>query len=222
MTGLRQLRDSAAGCTGCQLYERATRTVFGDGNASATIVIVGEQPDDEDDKAGRPFCGRAGRVLDRALARSGISRPDIYLTNAVKHFKWQEHGGRRVHQRPGGGEIRACRPWLEAELEAIGPRVVVLLGAVAGESLFGPHFRVGEYKGTPRAAAAGGWRGLAVGTIHPSAVLRGPDTDSQDRAYAGLVADLVAAREAADLAPAAGEHGQRAVRRAAARRSALR
>jgi uracil-DNA glycosylase len=200
VTDLRELADRAARCTRCPLYEHATRTVFGEGNASAAMMLVGEQPGDQEDKQGHPFVGPAGHVLDRALADSGISRPDVYLTNAVKHFKFTERGKRRIHQRPNGSEIRACRPWLDAELEVVSPRLVVLLGAVAGESLFGSRYRVGEHKGQPWEVSAGEWHGLVVGTIHPSAVLRGPDPESRDREYAGLVADLIAAREAADLA----------------------
>ncbi len=160
------------------------------------MVLVGEQPGDQEDKQGRPFVGPAGRVLDRALNEAGISRPDVYLTNAVKHFKWTERGKRRIHQRPNGTEIRACAYWLEAELGVVRPRLVVLLGAVAGEAVFGSRFRVGEHKGKVEEAAFGSWRGLVVSTIHPSAVLRGDDPEARERSYAGLVADLVTAREA--------------------------
>jgi uracil-DNA glycosylase len=197
VTTLTELRDSAAECTRCDLYQRATQTVFGEGRAGATIVLVGEQPGDQEDKQGHPFVGPAGRLLDRALAEAGIDRDDVYVTNAVKHFKWTERGKRRIHQRPNGSEIRACRFWLDGELGAIRPRLVVLLGAVAGEAMFGSRYRVGEHKGKAEEASLGSWRGLVVGTIHPSAVLRGPDQEGRDRAYAGLVADLVVAREAA-------------------------
>ena len=197
MPSLQELRDSAAACTRCELYRRATRTVFGEGQADAAIVLVGEAPGDQEDKQGRPFVGPAGRVLDRALRDSGISRGDVYLTNAVKHFKWTERGKRRIHQRPNGTEIRACRFWLDAEVGVIRPRLVVLLGAVAGEAVFGPGFRVGEHKGKAEEAVLGDWRGLVISTIHPSAVLRGPDEQARESAYAGLVDDLVAARNAA-------------------------
>ncbi|MBV9381737.1 MAG: UdgX family uracil-DNA binding protein [Streptosporangiaceae bacterium] len=196
---LRKIAADAATCTRCPLHERATQTVFGEGSAAARVMLVGEQPGDQEDKQGHPFVGPAGHLLDRALADSGISRADTYVTNAVKHFKWQERGKRRIHQRPNTGEIKACRPWLDAELGLVGPRLVVLLGAVAGESLFGSRFRVGEHKGQAREATAGEWHGLVVATIHPSAVLRGPDPESRDRAYEGLVADLSAARKAAAL-----------------------
>lgn len=197
MTTLQELADSAAACTRCELYKRATRTVFGEGPTAAAIVLVGETPGDQEDKQGRPFVGPAGRVLDRALRDSGIRRSEVYLTNAVKHFKWTERGKRRIHQRPNGTEIKACRFWLEAELGVIRPRLVVLLGAVAGEAVFGSRFKVGEHKGKTQEAAIGSWQGLVVSTIHPSAVLRGTDGESRERSYAGLVDDLIVARETA-------------------------
>jgi DNA polymerase len=171
--------------------------VFGEGRTGVSIALVGEQPGDQEDKQGHPFAGPAGRILDRALDEADIDRADVYVTNAVKHFKWTERGKRRIHQRPNGTEIRACGVWLEAELGVVRPRLVVLLGAVAGEAVFGSRYRVGEHKGKVEEASLGSWQGLVVGTIHPSAVLRGPDAEGRDRAMAGLVADLVAAREAA-------------------------
>jgi uracil-DNA glycosylase len=202
VTTLQELAADAAACTRCDLYKRASQTVFGEGKAAATIVLVGETPGDQEDKQGRPFVGPAGRVLDRALRDSGILRSEVYLTNAVKHFRWTERGKRRIHQRPNGTEIKACGFWLEAELRVIRPRVVVLLGAVAGEAVFGSRFRVGEHKGKAEETAFGSWRGLVVSTIHPSAVLRGPDPESRERSYAGLVEDLVVAREIAAGRPA--------------------
>jgi DNA polymerase len=193
---LEELRTEAARCTRCDLYQRATQTVFGEGQAGAAIALIGEQPGDQEDKQGHPFVGPAGRLLDRALDEAGISRSDVYVTNAVTHFKWTERGKRRIHQRPSATQIRACGHWLDAELGVVRPRLVVLLGAVAGEAVFGGKFRVGEHKGKAEQAEFGSWRGVVVTTIHPSAVLRGPDPDSRDRAYAGLVADLVVAREA--------------------------
>jgi len=191
-----ELAESAASCTRCDLYKRATATVFGEGKAAAAMVLVGEAPGDQEDKQGRPFVGPAGRVLDRALDEAGINRAEVYLTNAVKHFKWTERGKRRIHQRPNGTEIKACGFWLDAELGLIRPRLLVLLGAVAGEAVFGSRFRVGDHKGKVEEAAVGEWRGLVVGTIHPSAVLRGDDPEARERSFAGLVADLVTAREA--------------------------
>jgi len=197
VTTLRELAEQAASCTRCDLYQRATATVFGEGKATAPMALVGEQPGDQEDKQGRPFVGPAGRVLDRALDEAGISRADIYLTNAVKHFKWTERGMRRIHQRPNGTEIKACGFWLEAEVGVVRPRLVVLLGSVAGEAVFGSRFRVGEHQGKVEDAALGSWQGLVLSTIHPSAVLRADDAEARERSYAGLVADLVTAREAA-------------------------
>jgi uracil-DNA glycosylase len=195
---LTAIARDAAGCTRCGLYQHATQTVFGEGPLDAAIVMVGEQPGDQEDKQGHPFVGPAGRVLDRALDDSGLDRTELYLTNAVKHFKHTDRGKRRIHARPDTTEIRACRPWLDDELRVIQPRLVVLLGAVAGESMFGTGYRVGAHKGEVVDAALGGWHGLAVGTIHPSAVLRGTDPAARDAAYAGLVTDLVTARDTAD------------------------
>jgi uracil-DNA glycosylase len=197
VTNWQELKDEAARCTRCDLYRRATQAVFGEGPAGVPVMLIGEQPGDQEDKQGHPFVGPAGRVLDRALAEAGIDRSHVYVTNAVKHFKWTERGKRRIHQRPNGSEIRACGYWLDAELGSVRPRLAVLLGAVAGEAIFGSRYRVGEHKGKAEEASFGSWHGLVVGTIHPSAVLRGPDPESRDRAYAGLVADLVVARKAA-------------------------
>jgi uracil-DNA glycosylase len=197
VTTWEELAHSAASCTRCDLYKRATATVFGEGPTTAAMMLVGEQPGDQEDKQGHPFVGPAGRVLDRALQEAGIDRAEVYLTNAVKHFKWTERGKRRIHQRPNGTEIKACGFWLHAELGVIRPRLVVLLGAVAGEAVFGSRFRVGEHKGKTEEASIGPWRGLVVSTIHPSAVLRGADAESRERSYAGLVEDLTVARETA-------------------------
>jgi uracil-DNA glycosylase family protein len=196
VTTWQELAESAASCTRCDLYKRATATVFGEGKTDAAMVLVGEAPGDQEDKQGRPFVGPAGRVLDRALNEAGIDRAEVYLTNAVKHFKWTERGKRRIHQRPNRTEIKACGFWLDAELGVIRPRLLVMLGAVAGEAVFGPRFRVGEHKGKVEEVAVGPWRGLVVSTIHPSAVLRGDDPEARERSFAGLVADLVTAREA--------------------------
>lgn len=194
---LRKLADEAATCTRCELYRRATATVFGEGRAGASLVLVGEQPGDQEDKQGHPFVGPAGRLLDDALRDSGISRQDAYITNAVKHFKWQPRGKRRIHQRPNGTEVTACRHWLEGELATVGPKVVVALGATAGTALFGSRFRVGEHRGHVEDASLGDWHGLVVSTIHPSAVLRAPDPEARESAYAGFVGDLTTAGRAA-------------------------
>ena len=180
------LAADAAGCRACDLWARATQTVFGEGPAAARIVLVGEQPGDAEDRAGAPFVGPAGRVLDDALAAARIDRGDVYVTNAVKHFKWEPRGKRRIHQRPNRTEIVACRRWLEAELDVLPPTaVVVALGATAGQALFGPSFRVGAARGKELYLGAR----PAVGTIHPSAVLRA-EADERDELYRGLVADL--------------------------------
>ena len=196
MTRLEELAAEAACCTRCDLYERATATVFGAGRAGAPLMLVGEQPGDQEDQRGEPFVGPAGRLLDRALAEAGIERRDAYVTNAVKHFKWVARGKRRIHQRPNGTEIKACRGWLEAELSVVRPRLAVALGAVAGEALLGRGFRVRDHRGRTVDAALGDWQGQVLGTIHPSAVLRAPDDGAREEAFAGLVADLKAAREA--------------------------
>jgi DNA polymerase len=159
-------------------------------------MLVGEEPGDVEDREGKVFVGPAGRLLDRALSDSGIARERTYLTNAVKHFKWEDSGKRRIHKPPNRTEVVACRPWLESELEAVGPAVVVALGATAGSALVGPSFRVGRYRGKPAELAVGGWHGLLVGTIHPAAVLRARD-ETRGEAYEGLVADLKIAVQAA-------------------------
>jgi DNA polymerase len=190
---LERLAAEAAGCQACDLWRNATQTVFGRGPADARIFLVGEQPGDQEDRAGQPFVGPAGRILDKALADAGLRRDDVYLTNAVKHFKWTAKGKRRIHQRPSATEVAACRPWLSAELAAVDPAVIVVLGATAGQALFGSRFRVGTARGQVLDLDGR----AAIATIHPSAVLRGPDPAARDEQYAGLVADL---RRAVDVA----------------------
>jgi DNA polymerase len=184
------LGEAAARCQGCDLHRHATQTVFGQGTRAARLVLVGEQPGDQEDRQGLPFVGPAGEVLDRALAEAGIDRKSVYVTNAVKHFKFTERGKRRIHEKPSPAEVAACRPWLEAELRAIEPDVILCLGATAAASLIGPKFRVlaqhGQLMDSPLARKI-------TGTIHPSAVLRGPDEDAKARLYAMLVDDLRAA-----------------------------
>ncbi|MFC0038824.1 UdgX family uracil-DNA binding protein [Actinomadura rayongensis] len=192
---LGELQKAAAGCEGCHLYEDATQTVFGEGGADARVVLVGEQPGDQEDKQGHPFVGPAGRVLDRALDEAGIERDDAYVTNAVKHFKFSRQGKRRIHQKPGITELRACLPWLRAELTTLNPEVIVALGATAGQALLGPEFRVTKQRGVPLpcppldrlGTREEQGEGRIVATIHPSAVLRAEDRDA---AYDGLLADL--------------------------------
>ena len=184
---LPSLRRAAAGCRACPLWERGTQTVFGEGPASAEILLVGEQPGNEEDLSGRPFVGPAGRLLDRALEDAGIDRRGVYVTNAVKHFKWEQRGKRRIHQKPAPGEVRACAPWLEAELRVVRPRAVVCLGATAAQSLLGRAFKVTERRGellaTPLAP-------IAMATVHPSSILRAPDDETRRAELARFTEDL--------------------------------
>jgi uracil-DNA glycosylase family protein len=193
------LRKAAAGCRGCELWKDATQTVFGDGARGAELMLVGEQPGDKEDLAGEPFVGPAGRVLAEALEAARIERDEVYLTNAVKHFKWRPRGKRRLHQTPRAGEVAACRPWLEAELEVVSPRAVVALGATAAKALFGPKVRVTRDRGreleTPLAP-------IGAVTVHPSAILRLRDHDEREEALDAMVADLAAVRKALSLAAA--------------------
>lgn len=193
MTSLPALARQAATCTRCDLYRHANRTVFGEGPAAADLMLVGETPGDVEDRQGKPFVGPAGKLLDRAMEDSGISRDRVYLTNAVKHFKFEQSGKRRLHKPPNRTEVVACRPWLEEELAVVHPAVVVSLGATAGSALLGPGFRVGDHRGKVERIDIGRWHGVVVGTIHPSAVLRARDSQARDQAYGGLVADLTTA-----------------------------
>jgi uracil-DNA glycosylase len=194
MTTLEQLRRDAETCTRCPLYENATQTVFGEGNA-ARLMLLGEQPGDVEDRLGRPFVGPAGTLLRELLDEAGIAAEDVYLTNAVKHFKWRPSGKRRIHDKPNASEIRACGHWLELELAAVGPALVVCLGATAAQALFGRSARVGALRGRPHPLSPGT---RALVTIHPSAVLRAGAERSERRAE--LVSDLVLAAELLDAA----------------------
>ena len=180
------LREAAAGCKGCHLWRIGTQTVFGEGPQSALVMFVGEQPGDQEDQAGKPFVGPAGRLLDKALGEAGIDRSTTYLTNAVKHFKWQARGKRRIHQKPTWAEITACRPWLEAELAVVQPRVLVLLGATAAQSLLGRQFRVTQNR---RKLIESDLAEAVTATIHPSAILRG-DPELREAELAAFVDDL--------------------------------
>jgi DNA polymerase len=187
---LRTLHHAAEGCQGCDLYQRATQVVFGAGPRSATIMLVGEQPGDKEDVEGKPFVGPAGAMLARALHEAGIDSSAVYVTNAVKHFSWEPRGKRRIHKKPRASEIRACRPWLQAEIEAVTPRVIVCLGATAAQALLGTSFRLTAHRGQ---AIASPFAPAVVATIHPSSILRAPDRDSRHAALEGLVRDLRAA-----------------------------
>lgn len=182
---LPSLAAAAEGCRGCPLWEPATQVVFGAGPPDARLVVVGEQPGDQEDRAGEPFVGPAGRLLDGALVDAGIDRSTTYVTNAVKHFKYRAQGKRRVHATPDTWEVRACTPWLQEEVAVVRPEVVVLLGATAGKAVFGSSFRVTQSRGVPMPWPSGDAQ--VVATIHPSAVLR---SDDREAARAGLVADL--------------------------------
>jgi uracil-DNA glycosylase len=178
------VREAAQHCRGCPLYANATQAVFGEGLLSAEVMLVGEQPGDQEDRAGAPFVGPAGKLLDRALDEAGIDRKQTYVTNAVKHFKWRARGTRRIHDKPSWTEQMACRPWLEAELALVKPRALVLMGATAAQSLLGKSFRVTQHRGTPIESDLAE---VVTATIHPSAVLRAEDRDAM---FAGLVDDL--------------------------------
>jgi DNA polymerase len=181
------LRRKAADCRACDLWRHATQTVFGEGPVPAAAMLVGEQPGDREDLAGHPFVGPAGRVLDEALEAAGLDRGEVYLSNAVKHFKWKPRGKRRIHDRPSAGEVAACRTWLDAELELVQPRVLVPLGATAAQALLGRSFRVTRQRGVPLEDT--GLAAFVVATVHPSSILRG-DPAERDAARAGLAADL--------------------------------
>lgn len=184
---LTSLARAARDCQGCDLYRRATQTVFGEGFPRAWLVLVGEVPGDQEDRQGRPFVGPAGRLLDEALAEAGIDREEAYVTNAVKHFKWEERGKRRLHKKPGAREIRACRPWLLAEFEAVQPEVVVCLGATAAQSLLGADFRITQQRGQLLPWSVAPW---ILATYHPSAVLRAPDKADRECMRSAMVSDL--------------------------------
>jgi uracil-DNA glycosylase family protein len=187
------LRNAAASCQGCPLYLRATQTVFGEGPARARVMFVGEQPGDVEDREGRPFVGPAGQLFDRALSEAGLARDDAYVTNAVKHFKFEQRGKARLHKRPKAGEIGACLPWLRAEIATVKPEILVLLGATAGQALFGAQFRITQERGRPIASTLAE---LVIATAHPSAILRAPDAEARDKAFRELVNDLkLVARE---------------------------
>jgi len=189
---LTALREAAASCRGCPLYRDATQTVFGEGRAAAEVVLVGEQPGDQEDRRGKPFVGPAGRVLGEALEDAGIDRADVYITNVVKHFKFIPRGKRRIHKRPSAAETSACRPWLDAELEAIRPTALMALGATAGQDLFGRSFRVTKQRGRPLDSDLAR---LVMASVHPSSILRAPDDESRREEFERFVADLQALAE---------------------------
>lgn len=184
---LPQLREAVQSCRGCDLYKHATHAVFGEGPQTSPIVFIGEQPGDEEDRHGKPFVGPAGRLFDRALHDAGIDRLAVYVTNAVKHFKFEERGKRRIHKKPNGTELKACRPWLEAEVTLIKPSIIVCLGATAAQSVFGPAWRVTKERGR---FVEHPWAPHATSTIHPSAILRAPTDEQRHIEYERFVEDL--------------------------------
>jgi DNA polymerase len=185
---LPKLREAAAGCTACDLYKDATQTVFGEGAAAAETMFVGEVPGDQEDIQGRPFVGPAGKLFDEALEDAGIDRATVYVTNVVKHFKWTGRGKRRIHQKPNASEVAACRPWLDAELAVVEPRVLVCLGATAAQALLGRQFRVSKQRGVPVDSELAEH---VLATVHPSSILRG-EPETREQQYAAFVDDLKA------------------------------
>lgn len=192
---LGELAKEAERCTACDLHLRGTQTVFGEGGPHAKVMFVGEQPGDQEDRTGHPFVGPAGRVLDQALEEAGLDRRQVYVTNVVKHFKWIASGKRRIHQKPNAREIGACKGWLEAEIAALKPKVIVCLGATAAQALLGKHFRVTQQRAEPIPSPLAP---CVLATIHPSSILRAPDDESRRREHEGFVADLRKVKAALD------------------------
>ena len=184
---LPKLREAAAGCKACDLWKTGTQTVFGEGTPHATVLFIGEQPGDKEDLAGKPFVGPAGGVLDKALVAAGIERGETFVTNAVKHFKWEPRGKRRIHKKPNSMEIAACRPWLNAEIEVVKPQVIVALGATAARSLLGKDFKVTQRRGELIESELAPY---IVATVHPSSILRAPDEDTRHAEMARFIDDL--------------------------------
>jgi uracil-DNA glycosylase len=188
MASLTTLKRQAADCRACDLWRDATQTVFGEGRLDSQVMLVGEQPGDREDIEGHPFVGPAGRVLDEALDDAGIDRDQVYVTNAVKHFKWKARGKRRIHEKPNWGEIGACRPWLDAELALVQPKILVPLGATAAQALLGRSFRVTQRRGEPIEGTE--FARYVVATVHPSSILRAPDLEARRQAQLELTDDL--------------------------------
>jgi len=182
-----ELREASAGCRACDLWEKATQTVFGEGAASARMMLVGEQPGDKEDLEGKPFVGAAGRILDEGLQAAGIDRSRMYVTNAVKHFRFTQRGKRRLHEKPNAQQVRACKPWLESEISVVKPDIIVLLGATAAQAVMGPAFRVSKQRGQVMPSPLGI---PVLATVHPSSILRATDDASREAAMASFSADL--------------------------------
>jgi uracil-DNA glycosylase family protein len=190
---VKKLREAAAECRACDLWKRGTQTVFGEGRQNSTVMFIGEQPGNSEDLEGRPFVGPAGNLLDRALAEAGIDRSKVYVTNVVKHFKWEPRGKRRIHKKPNALEITACRPWLEAEIRVVKPRAIVCLGSTAAQAVIGPKFKVtqqrGQFMDSPLAE-------FVTATVHPSSILRAPTDEARRLETKRFIADLKRVREA--------------------------
>jgi DNA polymerase len=197
------VRERACGCKACDLYRRGTQTVFGEGQPGAEVMLVGEQPGDAEDVAGRPFVGPAGRILDKALEEAGLDRSRVYVTNVVKHFKWEPRGKRRIHVKPNAAEIAACRPWLETEIALVKPRVLVCLGATAAQALLGRTFRVSRQRGE---MVPSGLAPAVMATVHPSSILRAPDDEARREEMRRFVADLKKVTQV--LSPTRGSRSQ--------------
>ncbi len=207
------LRDASKACEGCDLYKYATQTVFGEGPAGARVMFVGEQPGDQEDKAGKPFVWPAGAMLDKTLDKVGIDRSLVYVTNAVKHFKFEQRGKRRIHSKPSARQIAACKPWLKAEVEVIRPDVIVALGATAAQAMLGPQFRVTQHRGEPMRDTT--WGPCVIATVHPSSLLRAPDEAARREAIAAFERDLRAVKKEMDALKGAGKRAPQAARGAA-------
>ena len=190
---LNKLRDAAAECTGCELYKTGTQTVFGEGKQSALVMFIGEQPGDKEDLSGRPFVGPAGALLDKSLEEAGIDRSKVYVTNVVKHFKWEPRGKRRIHKKPNAVEISACRPWLQAELQVVKPKAIICLGSTAAQAVIGPKFRVSVQRGQ---FVESELADFVTATVHPSSILRAPSDQARRTERARFVDDLRKIREA--------------------------
>ena len=188
-----KLREAAMTCRACELWKRGTQTVFGEGRSKARVMLVGEQPGDQEDIQGRPFVGPAGKILDKALEEAGINRDEVYVTNAVKHFKWEPRGKRRIHKKPNSMEIAACKPWIEAEIDVIKPDVIVCLGATAAQALLGREFRVSTQRGTWVSSPLAPF---VMATVHPSSLLRAPDEVTRRLETKRFIQDLKLVREA--------------------------
>jgi len=184
---LEELKAAAKKCQACNLWKHATQTVFGEGLPNAKIILIGEQPGNQEDLEGKPFVGPAGHLLDEALAEAGIDRKKVYVTNAVKHFKWEPRGKRRIHKKPGAGEIAACRPWLDAEIAALHPKIIVCLGATAAQALLGSDFRVTQHRGEFLKSQLAP---IVIATVHPSSILRAPDEQTRHTEMKRFIADL--------------------------------